>query len=389
MSSTTFNHSFKGHLWMGGGTTWADGRSRSSATVQSQTEVYVKMVRGSGDNTDRARGFVFFDTSGLADNCTIHSAIFRAKCEGVFSNDFSGSMTLVPGTTAGNSSLTGNDYNISNFGSSLGSKALSGMSLGVDFDINLSAFTAINKTGLTKLGVMETHDYNDDNSMGDGSVETRFQDTGSVRLIVTWTTPPAVTTGGATDIEGTSATLAGTVTDQGGGSVSERGVCWSTSSNPTTSDNKATDGDDNISVSATGLVKNTTYHYRAYVITENSTQYGSDQTFTTDVEPTVSTTAITDLSVVSATSGGNVTSDGNSTVLERGVCYKTSTGPTTSDTKVVAAGTTGSFVSLLTGLTPGKKYYLRAFARNAVGTAYGSEISFQTYSPALLFMSEL
>lgn len=94
---------------------------------------------------------------------------------------------------------------------------------------------------------------------------------------------PAVTTGAATGVQPISAILAGNVTSAGGGTISERGVCWSLTANPTTANPKATSAGTTgaYTVSATGLLPGTLYHYRAYVTNENSTQYGSDATFRT------------------------------------------------------------------------------------------------------------
>jgi hypothetical protein len=75
-------------------------------------------------------------------------------------------------------------------------------------------------------------------------------------------------------------------------------------------------------------------------------------------------------------SGNNVSSDSNSPISERGVVYATSANPTTANTKVIVSGTTGSFDAALTGLTGGTTYHVRAYATNAIGTAYGSGITF-------------
>ena len=77
-------------------------------------------------------------------------------------------------------------------------------------------------------------------------------------------------------------------------------------------------------------------------------------------------------------STNNVTSDGGSPITERGVVYSTTVFPTTANTKLISAGTTGTFNSSLTGLTAGTVYYLRAYATNAAGTTYGAQIGFAT-----------
>lgn len=96
--------------------------------------------------------------------------------------------------------------------------------------------------------------------------------------------------------------------------------------------------------------------------------------------PTVTTTAITAVTGSTATGGGNVTSDGGASVTARGVCWNTSTNPTVSNSHTSDGTGTGSFTSSLTGLTASTLYYVRAYATNSVGTAYGSNESF-SYIP--------
>ena len=97
------------------------------------------------------------------------------------------------------------------------------------------------------------------------------------------------------------------------------------------------------------------------------------------VPPTVITTAISGITINSAVSGGNVTSDGYSAVTVRGVCWDIATNPTVAlPTKTNNGTGTGIFVSNITGLTLGITYYVRAYATNAIGTSYGAEFSFTT-----------
>ncbi len=96
------------------------------------------------------------------------------------------------------------------------------------------------------------------------------------------------------------------------------------------------------------------------------------------VVPTVTTTAVSNISSTTATAGGNVTSDGGAAVTARGVCWSTTQNPTISNNHTTDGSGTGNFTSSLTGLTAGTTYYVRAYATNAVGTAYGNEITFTT-----------
>ncbi len=96
--------------------------------------------------------------------------------------------------------------------------------------------------------------------------------------------------------------------------------------------------------------------------------------------PTVTTTAITSITSTTAMSGGTVTQDGGAAIIYRGVCWKTSSGPTNVNSHTTDGTGTGSFTSSITGLTNGVTYYVRAYATNSAGTAYGAEASFTTTS---------
>ncbi len=94
--------------------------------------------------------------------------------------------------------------------------------------------------------------------------------------------------------------------------------------------------------------------------------------------PTLSTTAAVSITDTSATSGGNITSAGGTAVTARGVCWNTSGSPTISDNLTSDGSGTGIFTSNITGLTSNTLYYVRAYATNASGTAYGNQIMFTT-----------
>jgi uncharacterized protein (TIGR02145 family) len=94
--------------------------------------------------------------------------------------------------------------------------------------------------------------------------------------------------------------------------------------------------------------------------------------------PVLTTSEITSLSYTSAVSGGDITSEGGAPVTSRGVCWNTSGSPTIADSKTIEGGGEGIFVSHITQLSPGTRYFLRAYATNSGGTDYGNELSFTT-----------
>jgi uncharacterized protein (TIGR02145 family) len=97
-----------------------------------------------------------------------------------------------------------------------------------------------------------------------------------------------------------------------------------------------------------------------------------------NVPPALTTTAVTNITANSFTSGGNITSDGGAQVLKRGVCWGTSANPSPVTFKTEDGTGSGSFTSSVTGLLPGTTYYLKAYAANSEGFAFGEELSITT-----------
>ena len=200
---------------------------------------------------------------------------------------------------------------------------------------------------------------------------------------------PEVTTAEITDITVNSAKCGGEVTFNGNVNVTARGICWSTSQNPTVEDNKTVNGSGigSYTSNMTNLEHNTTYYVRAYATNEVGTAYGEEVSFKTleKLLPVVTTAAgVTDITYTSAVSGGEVTFDGNLETT-RGVCWSTTQNPTVEDNETENGSGIGSYTSYMTNLRPNTTYYFRAYAKNEVGIVYGEERSFETleaYSPA-------
>ncbi len=96
------------------------------------------------------------------------------------------------------------------------------------------------------------------------------------------------------------------------------------------------------------------------------------------VQIVITTSAVTAITSTTATGGGNVVSDGGSTILSRGICWSTSANPTITGNHTTEPGTLGPFTSNMTGLTPSTTYHVRAYATNAIGTGYGNDVTFST-----------
>lgn len=172
----------------------------------------------------------------------------------------------------------------------------------------------------------------------------------------------------------------GDITNDGGAAVTARGIVWNTAANPTIAHNKTTDGGGTgtFASQVTGLSPATTYYFRAYASNAAGTSYGNELTYTTVAHtlPAVSTTAVTGITGGTANSGVTVSAEGGSPVTARGVCWSTTPNPTVANNKTI--NDPGTVASILTGMTVSTTYYVRAYATNGLGTAYGNELSFTT-----------
>ncbi|WP_333620756.1 hypothetical protein [Sphingobacterium multivorum] len=195
----------------------------------------------------------------------------------------------------------------------------------------------------------------------------------------------------ASSITRITAELGGKISDYGGYPVISKGVCYSNiSSFPTISNDKVSVDTQSTSfkVNLTKLKAGTIYYARAYATSSVGTGYGQVVSFTTlppIVASGISTAAVSSVTYSSASVGGTVLDDNGSTVTARGICYSNSnTTPSVSSGTILNIGSgTGSFSGQLTGLVVNTSYYVRAFATNSAGTAYGPVVSFKTSMPDL------
>ncbi len=200
---------------------------------------------------------------------------------------------------------------------------------------------------------------------------------------------PTLTTSTLSNITSNGFKSGGNISNDGGSTIISRGVVWDTSSNPTiTLTTKTGDGTGIGAFQSivTGLSLGTKYYVRSYATNNAGTAYGNEVSFTTINIPTLTTTAISEITPSGAKSGGKVSADGGSAITTTGVVWSTSSNPTIElSTKTKDAigiysqrgFLPNSFQSAITGLTS-SKYFVRAFATNSAGTSYGNELSFTT-----------
>ena len=193
---------------------------------------------------------------------------------------------------------------------------------------------------------------------------------------------PEVTTS-VKDISHTSATINGKVLFDGGSVVTECGIVYSLSQNPTIENTKIKsnncDSTGAFACKLTNLQNNSTYYARAYAKNVKGITYGEEVVFVTLAFSTPSLTiSITNGSYTSATANGQIISDGGLSITEYGVVYSTSKNPTIANTKINSdnCDSTNLFTCDLTNLQKQTTYYARAYATTAKGTGYSEEISF-------------
>lgn len=204
-------------------------------------------------------------------------------------------------------------------------------------------------------------------------------------------TVPTVETAEVTNIKSKMATGGGKVTSSGGFAVTKRGVCWSTSQYPTVTNDHTEDGTgageffSNIG----NLQPNTTYYVRAYAENEKGVAYGNQVTFMTESGvPTVQTKLVRVDGKTIVYYEGSVTDAGDSPVTARGICWGTST-PTISNQKTSDGNGVGGYSGSITvSNVHSQNLYIRAYATNGSGTAYGEAIMIDYRNPYNLPMVE-
>ena len=199
---------------------------------------------------------------------------------------------------------------------------------------------------------------------------------------------PSVSTLGTVEVTSTSAELSGEVSDDNGAEITERGFVWLQGTGTPTTDSFKLKVDGTIgdyTATLEGLDPNQKYSFRAYAINSKGTAYGDVMVFTTVAGlPALSAMKVTGVTASSATFTCNVTSHSGETASEVGFYY--STDPevdVTTAQKVSDTYTSDTFTLIAKNLNSEQTYYVKAYAKNSVGEAYSSVVSFETISDAL------
>lgn len=164
--------------------------------------------------------------------------------------------------------------------------------------------------------------------------------------------------------------------------INQRGICWSTSPNPTIFQNSQTVSTSQSSYDVTfgNLTVGTTYYIRAFASNVSGiVGYGNEIVYTpTVILPIVSTLSVSNVTGGSAQVQSNIIYEGGSPITQRGVCWSTSPNPTIADNKTTLGSGQNNFSSFCSGLIPNTTYYVRGYGTNSLGTSYGDELSFTT-----------
>jgi hypothetical protein len=199
-------------------------------------------------------------------------------------------------------------------------------------------------------------------------------------------TTPYIVTSKTVEVYSTIANVGGNVTSDGGAKINQKGICYSTNSNPDINSTVvlSTSQLGGFEVDLVNLNPQTTYFAKAFAKNKNGVSYGNTVSFTTSAAditielPTVTTGNIVSITAQSATGSGNVVSDGGGAIISRGLCWSTQQNPNLSNPYVTGGASTGTFNLAMNSLTPSTTYYVRAFATNDAGTSFGDQRTFIT-----------
>lgn len=194
-----------------------------------------------------------------------------------------------------------------------------------------------------------------------------------------------ITTGEPEVLGGHRYRLKGTIVDVGTDPVTEHGFCFSPDPQPVVDGSEirlgAAPGPGDFSTEVSGLPFQTKIYIRTFAITANGTEYGSEKSLVTAAPdlPEVETTFPHEITTNTAAAGGIIISDGGSEIIQKGICWSNAPQPDLTGPHTEEGSGPDHFTGTLEGLDPNALYFLRAYATNEAGTAYGREFPVRTY----------
>ena len=184
------------------------------------------------------------------------------------------------------------------------------------------------------------------------------------------------------DIDIFQAVFLAEVTDEGDAPVTERGFCWKKNELPTIEDDKlvCSSGSGVFEGIIENLAPQTQYRIRAYAINKFGVSYSTDTTFFTKSDyPSVIINQTVLLDKGTATVSAEVLDEGQTEVVESGICWSsTNNNPTISDNKLAVTSGKIAFTAKMTDLKGDTKYYVRSYAKNQLKLSYSESFSFTT-----------
>ncbi len=248
----------------------------------------------------------------------------------------------------------------------------------------------INEEGLTSLEFPYKYDLNTDEYRSGSYIlkvtardDEGLESSDEVEIIID-AAYSMVSTIEVTSISYNAASAGGSVSDDGGGEISEVGVYWDTITSPETAGKQVSMGQGlgEFTGTLTELPHGVQIFYKAYAVNSAGISVGEEFSFVTNTVPTVQTRNIVSFDYASALVSGEITADGGEAISETGVYWSTEPNAELTGTRLPIENEEGSFSTTLENLSPFTAYYIKAFAVNAAGESLGEELSFITTGTA-------